>query len=301
MCVNCGNTSCNECNSVISKRGLPGPQGPRGFTGPQGPQGVSGTILPENVVNAIEGANDPSSRNPFATTSDLGGYIPIPGTDVGNPVTGDIEVDGETDGIGFVQNFTSDNIINKISFKIDQGLYMYSEDTNLGAKGTIISFAGGARLRYEDDNGFMQLSSTQGAGIVIDSNRVGFLGLTGADYFGANYDDTTYVQKKYVDTAVVPLKYGDILLAGGIENTQVYTTGAGTGIASVDLSPIMVIGKDVTVSDLGNNASTHNIQIDSGVGNTILYNGATSQDITLNTNGASVTIRKITATKFMVI
>lgn len=53
---------------------------------------------------------------------------------------------------------------------------------------------------------------------------------------------------------------------------------------------------------LTNNASTHNIQIDAGIGNTILVAGsAPSQDITLNTNGASVTLRKITSTKFMVI
>ena len=91
------------------------------------------------------------------------------------------------------------------------------------------------------------------------------------------------------------------ILVGGIENVQVYTTGNGTGTASLDLSPTMQIGKDVTVSDLGNNASTHNIQIDSGVGNTILYNGVATQDITLNTDGTSVTIRKMTANQFMVI
>ena len=100
---------------------------------------------------------------------------------------------------------------------------------------------------------------------------------------------------------LMTIDYGDIVLAGGIENAQVYTTGADTGIASVDLSPIMAIGKDVTVSDLGNNASTHNIQIDSGVGNTILFNGVKNQDITLNTNGVSVTIRKITENEFIVI
>ena len=43
------------------------------------------------------------------------------------------------------------------------------------------------------------------------------------------------------------------------------------------------------------------IQIDAGVGNTILYNGTASQAITLNTNGASVTLRKMTATQWMAI
>lgn len=263
MCVNCGNTSCNECNSVISKRGLPGPQGPRGFTGPQGPQGASGTILPEDVVNGIEGANDPSSSNPFATTSDLGGYIPIPGTGVNNPVTGPIE------------------------FKINTFLFWIDSLGNIN------------RTAFRD--GFFRVTKADPSNATISDVKINTSNGVESDYyFGANTDNT-YVQKKYVDTAVVPLDYGDIVFAGGIENTQVFTTGAGTGIASVDLSPIMAIGKDVTVSDLANNASTHNIQIDAGAGNTILYNGATSQDITLNTNGASVTIRKITATKFMVI
>ena len=109
-----------------------------------------------------------------------------------------------------------------------------------------------------------------------------------------------YDQSQYLDNQIIPLDYGDIATVGGVQNIQVYTTGTGT--ASVDLLSTIQIGKDVTVSDLGNNASTHNIQIDSGVGNTILVAGSSpSQDITLNTNGASITIRKITATQFMVI
>jgi hypothetical protein len=140
-------------------------------------------------------------------------------------------------------------------------------------------------------------------GLVLESNDSNtFIGIYSNNYYGANYVDSAYVQKKYVDNQIVSLDYGAIELVGGLENFQVYTTGTGTGTASVDLSPTAVIGKDVTVSDLGNNCSTHNIQIDAGVGNTILVAGSSpTQDITLNTNGASVTLRKLTSTQWMVI
>ena len=235
----------------------------------------------------------------------VGNCIPIPGTDVGNPVTGDIVSEASVKAISFI--VPSYNVNNVVEIFDDGGAGLikvvdtevpdnYSLQTTQGFE--ILNSIGGVSTKLLGVN-FKVIISGDGHFILKGGNAS--KGIVGDIYYGANYDDNTYVQKKYVDTAMIPLDYGDIILAGGLENAQVYTTGAGTGIASVDLSPTMVIGKDVTVSDLANNASTHNIQIDSGVGNTILYGGTASQDITLNTNGASVTLRKMTTTQWMAI
>lgn len=216
-------------------------------------------------------------------SAETGQFIPLSGTEVGSPVTGDIEMD-------VVYPFTigyNDEIDDSGIFKELGDIIFISTPAGITAYNTVTNFSGQLSIGEE----FFTLST----------NNPDFKGFVGNNYFGANYTDNTYVQKKYVDNAMIPLDYGDTKNVGGIENVQVYTTGTGTGTSSVDLSPTMAIGKDVTVSDLGNNASTHNINVDSGLGNTILYNGVASQDITLNTDGASVTIRKMTANQFMVI
>ena len=199
--------------------------------------------------------------------------IPLTGTEAGSPVTGDIEIEdavnlyATTDGGGYTLGKTES----------DKSYLRITPDVTTGLLPDIA-------IEVPEPIG------TTSKGLIANA------------YFGANYDDNTYVQKKYVDTVLIPLDYGDIVGVGGVQNVQVYTTGTGTGTASVDLLPTIQIGKDVTVSDLANNAGTHNIQIDAGIGNTILIAGsAPSQDITLSTNGASVTLRKITSTQFMVI
>lgn len=253
-----------------------------------------GALVEEAITNVVE-----------YFCERVGNCIPIPGTDVGNPVTGIIEFNADPSKT-FASTVDSKILIGAGNDKdvdeaaIRRSYVSLSSESDLSQAG-LRSQDGGNGL---DCQIFTTVNSVTGEvelSLTIMNPLNNSAGFTASNYFGANYDDNTYVQKKYVDTAVVALDYGDIILAGGIENVQVYTTGAGTGIASVDLSPIMAIGKDVTVSDLGNNASTHNIQIDSGVGNTILYGGVASQDITLNTNGASVTLRKMTATQWMAI
>lgn len=193
----------------------------------------------------------------------VSGYVPLAGTEVNNSITGLLHIE----------------LLNSIRW------------VNTNGDFNSLSF----------ENGFLKVSKSDPSNTLISTVSFNTInGLESSNYFGANTGET-YVQKKYVDITMIPLDYGTIENVGGIENVQVYTTGVGTGIASVDLSPTMAIGKDITVSDLGNNASTHNIQIDAGVGNSILYNGVASQDITLSTDGKSITLRKMTATQWMAI
>lgn len=102
-------------------------------------------------------------------------------------------------------------------------------------------------------------------------------------------------------TTIVSIDYGNILpLASG---GQVITTGTGSGTASVDLLPSIEVGSLVFISDLANNAATHNIQVDAGSGNSILRGDGTpaSQELLIDSSGYSYTLRKMTSTQWMVI
>lgn len=231
----------------------------------------AGESIQEGVDNVVSYFCERFENIPEPT-----GFIPLSGTEVGSPVTGDIEI---VTGYGenkIYKEHVDEDWTGRISFT----------DSAIQIVGTSIDNTESHSLEVYKDK--VQIGSLSGKGLV------------GQSYFGAKYENETYVQKKYVDLQFVELDYGDTISVGGIENTQVITTGVGTGACTVNLSTTTSIGKDITISDLANGASTHNIKIDSGVGNTILYNGVASQDITLNTDGVSVTIRKMTATQFMV-
>jgi len=110
--------------------------------------------------------------------------VPLSGTEVGSPVTGDIE---------FVSGYSSN------------GFFKFHEDEN-----TSMIF------RFEDASMFFsvtdiigsdttQININKGEGLTISSNSSTSKGFSGNQYYGANYDDNTYVQKKYVDDNFAPV------------------------------------------------------------------------------------------------
>src|SRR5690606_23955510 len=113
----------------------------------------------------------------------IGQYIPLAGTEVGSPVTGDIEIEGGYTEKGFVWNFPDEDIAARLYFS-DFGVYLTAQNT----AGTITSF-----IDVRKD------------GIQITNNDASSKGLYSNQYFGANYDDNTYVQKKYVDDNFAPV------------------------------------------------------------------------------------------------
>ena len=110
--------------------------------------------------------------------STIGGgeYIPLTGTEVGSPVTGDIEF-SDLDQIGIIQNNEVENLIGRFWFNDGSPLIMLED---------LVS-------EYES---YISLGTIK---IGINGSNPIFKGLVGTSYFGANYDSNTYVQKKYVD------------------------------------------------------------------------------------------------------
>ena len=108
------------------------------------------------------------------------GFIPLTGTEVGSPVTGDINF---LIGSPLPQDFTMGVIGNNAGF--------HGGDWFVGAGGLMMT-----------DVGFSLTSDYNGSSYSwFVSNPIGHItkGISANEYFGANYDDNTYVQKKYVD------------------------------------------------------------------------------------------------------
>jgi hypothetical protein len=115
-------------------------------------------------------------------------YIPLSGTRVGEPVTGDIQISNNDNPINF-----------------------YSGDLNGNAKGF---------QTWTDDNSFKLFSITGGIedasmqigtlGISISASDSLAVGLTGQQDYTANITDLDYTQKIYVDTKASKLGADDI-------------------------------------------------------------------------------------------
>lgn len=99
-----------------------------------------------------------------------GEFIPLAGTEVGSPVTGDIEFSGYDVGI--------------IKENPDSKTKVWIEDDGSGTQ---------TFFEHTD-----KINSNDISTISINPLSIGILG---SKYYGANYTDNTYVQKKYVDEA----------------------------------------------------------------------------------------------------
>ena len=137
------------------------------------------------------------------TTGDVGisnttnlGFIPLPGTQAGFPITGDL-------------SFKNDNALGGVSLKATtQGSY----------------------IKFWDD-GVIEINKNSGSNVNIaglDISGIGAAGkgIEGSFYYGTNYKDNSFVQKRYVDESSIPLNgtyvgkniNGNIIFNNGMYN-----------------------------------------------------------------------------------
>lgn len=133
--------------------------------------------------------------------SSLGGdFIPLSGTEVGSPVTGDIEI--ESISLTPKKIFSTNKFI---EFNEDEDwlYFSYNNVSNLFLNSSNVTLQGfsGNGVSLSSSGAITNALNVDQFGVSINSN-ITTKGLFASIYYGANYTDNTYVQKKYVDDAL---------------------------------------------------------------------------------------------------
>lgn len=173
--------------------------------------------------------------------SDLNTYIPLSGTEVGSPVTGDIEVSESTKNL-WIPAGDAPNDYFAVQFA-EGGIATIYSNTATNAT-TALSINQTDVVLTVDDGA---------SGIGVSK------GISANVYFGANYTDNTYVQKKYVDDEIAAISIDTLYSADGTlasnrtvtigeEGFLTFTGGVGTAF-TVDTESIAIIstGGDITL------------------------------------------------------
>lgn len=179
-------------------------------------------------LTGVRNRQEPDADGTYALVED--GYIPLTGTEVGSPVTGDIEFTTDGSIIKLIQN---DRLI---EFNGCEEWLKLSKNNS-----SIILTESSAELTARFDGSNVQTIACKNDGskgiLVIDS--LNNIGLESDNYYGANYDDNTYVQKKYVDdnfaSKSATEKTGTALTFTSLDIYGTFTTPSTTNI-KVDLT-----------------------------------------------------------------
>lgn len=160
----------------------------------------------------------------LSDNSEGGNYIPLTGTEVGIPVSGDIEIQ-YNNSILFTNQST-----------IFTYLYTHDDIFEIAVEGENESIY--SMYYTEGDDSGLRLIFTD------DESK----GIYSTEYHGAYYDANTYVQKKYVDDNFLPLPTegtdGQVLTTDGagtytwetVSSGTTYTAGDGIDITSDEIS-----------------------------------------------------------------
>lgn len=178
------------------------------------------------------------------------GYIPLEGTAVGSPVTGDLEVSEAGENGNMYYHINGTDIYNSIQFS-DNGIKLEKRDHVTS-----------------DESSF----TVRNEGTVIYNNISGSRGLIGTQDFTANITDLDYTQKKYVDDVA-----GKIIDLGTITYAQLNSApsgGIGGFAAIVTLSNVIPAG--YYISSIFENTTTE-FDSTTPISSTIAYAGLTIQ------------------------
>ena len=188
-------------------------------------------------------AND--SVEVFEDNDDDGAFIPLSGTEVGSPVTGDIIINDVTS-----EDWKLRSTDHKIAF-YDYGL-------ELLYKNGAIFISEGATQLISNNADFTQTTRLEvnNNKVQVSSNLSNFQGLVGGQYYGANYEENTYVQKKYVDDNlreenIIGSALIDLTATGTVSALNFVTKVHGyynlTGAMTLTVTePTLAIGETVT-------------------------------------------------------
>lgn len=136
--------------------------------------------------------------------------IPLSGTEVGSPVIGDIEfaIGGYLFN-GVPYRYAGGDDFNVIGFKDEAGIYKNYIGLNIDESGVEIYSENTSTGDFQNFN-LVSWINSKGTNISISNYdyinvqgaNINSRGIVGELYYGANYDDNTYVQKKYVDDLI---------------------------------------------------------------------------------------------------
>lgn len=135
-----------------------------------------------------------------------GNFIPLSGTETGSPVTGDIEFEGKSKNL-FVKGVDGES-----------NIQLATNTISLTSKNNTTNTTN--NINFGNSNSFL-----------INSDNKNFKGLVGGQYYGQNYDNNTYVQKKYVDDAIAAIPGGgtppleEVLNEGNNSTTPIQLNG----------------------------------------------------------------------------
>ena len=149
----------------------------------------------------------PIKKIPLTHIEDIptGDYIPLTGTEEGKPVTGDVEfgnLDGETkllqgeNADGKKSGLSLGSTLDYEGAGIVTNLFVDGENTQsiIGFNGAVPSIKLIDKVSEHTTNVLFGLQY-----ISISNVDPLFIGLEGTYYYGANYNDNTYIQKLYAD------------------------------------------------------------------------------------------------------
>lgn len=134
-------------------------------------------------------------------------YIPLAGTEVGAPVTGDIEISPSNQvSIGNISN----TIMNRVLFYNNGGIVIHTRNTNTNRDASMLIENNTGKIIIDSTNDSnvtrrsLQVSASSSEPLLV-KDTVSNEGIRGDAYYGANYQDNTYIQKKYVSDNFIPI------------------------------------------------------------------------------------------------
>jgi hypothetical protein len=128
-------------------------------------------------------------------------FIPLAGTEVGSPVTGDIEIaDTNNDPRRIYSEFNGGSNLMQITFYENAAIEVRTDNTTTGAFSRTYAAPGEATLDAHDGTESTAFSVQEGAAL-MHSGLSTFKGIEYVVDWSANFTDGSLVDKRYVDNS----------------------------------------------------------------------------------------------------